>query len=80
MVVTKAAGSDVLAPEKGYRSSSLLERRRRVLVARSFTEKPNGSNSIETKLSRVNWRTEIKLCTILGDTRTFCKTNGREEI
>jgi hypothetical protein len=32
-----------------------------VLVARSFTEKPKGSNSMEQELSMVNRRTERRL-------------------
>jgi hypothetical protein len=46
--VESAAGEDAKEPKNWYKSPSLLERRRRVLVARSFTEKPNGSNSMET--------------------------------
>jgi hypothetical protein len=44
-----------------------------VLVARSFMEKPKGSNSMDTKLSRVNLRTEIRFLTMSGETSTFCK-------
>ena len=64
---------EFLEPKNGYKSPSLLERRRRVLVARSFTEKPYGSNSMETKLSRVNLRTEIRFLTMLGETKTSYK-------
>jgi hypothetical protein len=39
----------------------LSQRTRGVLVARSFIEKPEGSNSMEQELSVVNRRTEIRL-------------------
>jgi hypothetical protein len=58
------------SPNKGYRSPLLLERRRRVRVARSFIEKPYGSNSMEQKLSRMNLRTEIRDLIMAGETRT----------
>jgi hypothetical protein len=79
-VTEKAADDGELEPKNGYRSPSLLERSRRVLVARSFTEKPKVSNSIETRLSRVNCLTEIRFFTMEGETRTFCRYKGRLEI
>jgi hypothetical protein len=76
-VVECAVGDEVQEPKNGYKSP-ILEQRRRFLVARSFTEKPNGSNSMETKLSRVNWRTDIRFLTMPGEARTFWRWRGRE--
>ena len=41
--------------------------------ARSFTEQPAGSNSIEQLLSEVNWHTEIRFLISLGETRTLLR-------
>jgi hypothetical protein len=56
----------LLKPAKGYRSPELVDLRIVVLVRRSFTEKPNGSNSIEHRLSLVNLRTYIRFKTKVG--------------
>lgn len=45
---------------------TLLHFVRVVLVFRSFTEKPKGSNSMDTLLSLANFLTEIRLVMILG--------------
>jgi hypothetical protein len=47
----KARG-DPGVPKKGYKSPSLLDLMRGVLVGKSFTVKPKGSNSTEQLLSR----------------------------
>jgi hypothetical protein len=41
----------------------------RVEVCRSLIEKLNGSNSIETRLSRINLLTDIKFSTKSGDNK-----------
>jgi hypothetical protein len=41
--------------------------------ARSFTEQPAGSNSMEQLLSEVNWRTEIRFLISLGETKTLLR-------
>ena len=46
--------------------------------ARSFTEQPAGSNSIEQLLSEVNWHTEIRFLISLGETRTLLRVKGPE--
>jgi hypothetical protein len=62
-VQTRTGGGD--APvEEGRSMWSGLELSHRasgVLVARSFTEKPEGSNSMEQELLMVNQRTERRL-------------------
>jgi hypothetical protein len=63
VVETRTGGGDTPAVEgwSVYSGPELSQRARRVLVARSFTEKPEGSNSMEQKLSVVNRRTERRL-------------------
>jgi hypothetical protein len=53
-----------------------LSHRARILVGRSFTDKPKGSNSIEQELSVINWWTERRLWIMLGTTRTFLRRKG----
>jgi hypothetical protein len=48
-----------------------------VLLLRSFTKKPNGSNSTETELSVVNLRTDNKFLITEGETSTFARWKGR---
>jgi hypothetical protein len=48
-----------------------------LLVARSFTERPKGSNSIEQLLSMVKRWIEIKFLIICGETRILCRCNER---
>jgi hypothetical protein len=48
-------------PTNGYKSLELSNLRIGVMVMRSFTEKPKGSNSMEHHLSQVNVCTEIRL-------------------
>ena len=49
-------------------------------VARSFTEKPNGSNSILQWLSMVKQRTEIRFLMIVGDTKTSLSEKDETEV
>jgi hypothetical protein len=60
---TRTGGGDTPVEEgrSMLRSPELSQRARGVLVARSFTEKPEGSNSMEQELSVVNRRTERTL-------------------
>ncbi|KAJ0616674.1 hypothetical protein HanIR_Chr02g0093141 [Helianthus annuus] len=58
----------------------LLHRRRGARVLRSFTRKPNGSNSTETKLSVVRRRTKIRFIIILGANRTLLSLEGGGEV
>ena len=60
---TKAGGGDAPVVEgwNVYRGSVLSQLARGFLVARSFTEKPEGSNSMEQELLVVNQRTERRL-------------------
>jgi hypothetical protein len=62
VVVAKACKEDATVEEAGsqsvYNSPKLSQRARRVLVVRSFTDKPKGSNSMEQELSVVDRRTE----------------------
>ncbi|KAF5794135.1 hypothetical protein HanXRQr2_Chr08g0324701 [Helianthus annuus] len=51
----------------GYRSPVLSHRRRGFRVWSSFTSKPKGSNSMETLLSVVKRRAEIKILTSLEE-------------
>jgi hypothetical protein len=44
-------------------------------VGTSLIEKPSGSNSMETLLSPVSARTEIRFLTNEGDTRTLLRRN-----
>lgn len=43
-------------------------------------EKPNGSNSMETLLSRVRERTKIRFLTRDGETRTLLRRIGEREV
>jgi hypothetical protein len=43
-------------------------------------EKPNGSNSTETELSRVRARTEIKFLIKCGEMRTLFSLREEEEV
>jgi hypothetical protein len=45
-------------------------------VRRSFKEKPNGSNSTETLLSRVRERMEMRFLTSEGETIIFFRRSG----
>ena len=49
-------------------------------VARSFTVKPNGSNSILHELSVVKRQTEIKFLMMVGDMRTSLRENEEREV
>jgi hypothetical protein len=55
------AGGGRLKHVEGPRAITDSQRTRGVLVARSFTEKPKGSNSMEQELAMVNRRTERRL-------------------
>jgi hypothetical protein len=46
------------------------------LEYRSFTETPNGSNSMEQRLSVVKWRTERRLSTMSGVSKILLRFNG----
>jgi hypothetical protein len=65
VVVTAATAVDGDVKELGrrivYSGPVLFDLTITFLVVRSFTDKPNGSNSIEHQLSVVNRRTESKL-------------------
>ena len=58
VAAVKACGVEVVEEEVGMRSlysgPELSQHARRVLVARSITVKPKGSNSIEQELSVIN--------------------------
>jgi hypothetical protein len=77
VAAVRACGVEVEEEEEGrwrvYSGLELSHHTRRVLVARSFTDKPNWSNSIEHELSAMNWRMERRLRIILGATRTFLR-------
>jgi hypothetical protein len=60
---------------KEYRSPKLLHLVITVLVSRSFTVKPNLSNSMERLLSVTNRRTEIRFLIMSGETRTLLREN-----
>jgi hypothetical protein len=62
--------------KKGYKSPELSDLMRILRVVRSFTEKPKGSNSTETELSRENLRVLIKFLTMWGDTKTLWRWKG----
>ena len=49
-------------------------------MCRSLMEKPKGSNSIVTELSRVSRRTEIKFLIKEGETRTSWRRRDEEEV
>jgi hypothetical protein len=51
-----------------------------VRIGRSFTQKPCGSNSMETLLSHVSLRTEIRFLTREGEMRTLFKCKGVEDV
>lgn len=57
-VEARREGEDV---QSISRDLELSHRTRRVLVDRSFIDKPNGSKSTEQELSMVNQRTERRL-------------------
>jgi hypothetical protein len=63
--------------EEGVEIIVAIGAKKKCLWLVSSWKKPKGSNSMETKLSRVNWRPEIKIFTILGEIRKFCKNKGR---
>jgi hypothetical protein len=46
-------------------------------IARSFIERPKGSNSIEQLLSMVKQWIEIRFLIICGETRILCRCNER---
>jgi hypothetical protein len=48
---------------RGYKSPELSHQSVTILVGMSFAEEPCGSNSMDTLLSRVSLRTEIKFLT-----------------
>jgi hypothetical protein len=58
VAAVRACEAEVMEEEAGRRSvysgPELSHHARRVLVARSFTNKPKGSNSIEQELSVLN--------------------------
>jgi hypothetical protein len=58
---------------RGYRGLELLHLTITFRDSRSFTEQPEGSNSMEQLLSVVNWRTEMRFLISLGDTRTLLR-------
>jgi hypothetical protein len=67
----KASGVDVSTKGKrGYNYLELLHLTITFLVWRSFTERPNGSNSTETRLSVVKRQTYIRFLMISGETKT----------
>ena len=49
-------------------------------VAKSLIEKPKGSNSIETKLSRVKARTETRFLMRVGEMRILWREREREVV
>jgi hypothetical protein len=53
-----------------YRGPELLYLMITLCVARSFTDKPKGSNSIEQEISVVKWRMERRLWTRSRATKT----------
>ena len=59
-----------------YRSPWLSHLMIGIPVWKYFTEKPNGSNSIETLLSVVNWRTDTKFLIKFGASRTLFRIRG----
>jgi hypothetical protein len=55
------------APKNGYKGPELLDLMISLLVARSFTEKPVGSNSIEHELSMVNCLMDMRFLIMEGE-------------
>jgi hypothetical protein len=51
-----------------------------VCVGRFLIEKPTGSNSMETLLSRVSCRMEIRFLMSGGETRTLRRCKGDEAV
>jgi hypothetical protein len=58
----------------------LSHRRITFRVRRSLMDKPKGSNSTETELSRVNLRTEIKFLTMESEIKTLLRRGGAADV
>ena len=76
--VVTMASSEVDA--KGYKSPVLLHQRISARVGRSLTEKPKGSNSMETLLSQVREWIETRFLTRDREMRTLLRRRGEQEV